>query len=199
MRCLVHIAWAGLVVLMLGGTHPASAQPASFEGGLGLRATSYLADPDASALDAFGLGVAAHTALRLYDVALLQIEGGVDYLGPLCYDTDAACASPQPSGASTFVASGAVGTGLRLPFPGARSFAVPVAARVLLGREWLTGGIGDGDCLNCTTDLTLDGGPFLEASLDVAARSHLRLRVGYRTYTASDRRGQLVLDIVSQQ
>lgn len=186
----------GLVLLLLVGPAPALAQAVAFEGGLDLRATTYRAATDGNTV---GLGGAAQTTARLYDLVLVQGEVGLDYLGPLCYDVGAACTTRRGGTPSTFVASGGVGAGVRLPLLGERPLGASLAGRVLLGREWLTGGIGADDCLNCTTDLALDGGPFLEGSLDVAAHSRLRVRLGYRTYLQGDRRGQAVLGIVSQQ
>jgi hypothetical protein len=196
-----HIRWGGLtLVLLLAGVSPVLAQHVAFEGGLDLRATSYRSGHEAAAeVNTVGLGVTAQTTARLIGRVLLQVEGGVDYLGPLCYDLGTDCTARRAAMTSTFVASGAIGTGVQLPLLGTQALGVPVAGRVLLGREWLAGGIGADDCLNCATDLELDGGPFLEGSLDVAAQPGLYLRLGYRTYAGSDRHGQVVLGVVAQQ
>lgn len=172
----------------------------SLHGGLGLTAAAF----EANVADAEGsVGVLLDVSPRLYRVLALRLEGGVEYLGAVCFEAGRACAAERRRSASsnTFMLSGSVAAGvftrpLRL---GSRSDGVDVVGGVLAGREWVEAGLGRGDCLNCRVrGLDVRGGFFLEPGLELSFFPGFALGVSYRLYSpSSDLQGRIAVRFIA--
>ena len=189
---------AGIVLLVLGLIPPAAfgqREALSFQGGVGLTAALF----DESIAGTGGsVGVQFGFSPRLYQVLALHVEGGVEYLGAICFEVgDAACeaARSRSPSSDTFMLSGALAVGIvtRPVRLGTRSEGVDVAVGLLAGREWVEAGLGQGDCLNCRVrGLDVRGGFFLEPMLELSFFPGFGLGVSYRIYSpASDLHGRI--------
>lgn len=163
--------------------------PWSLQGSFGLTAASFAAQ---TAGTGGSLGIRLGFAPRLLDVLAAHLEGGLDYLGPICFEAGDECeaARNRSDASETFMLSGAVALGMLTPpfYLGTRSEGVDVAVGVFAGREWVEAGLGRGDCLNCrVSGIDLRGGLFLEPTLELWFFSNVALGASYRRYsTASD-------------
>jgi hypothetical protein len=187
----------GMIVWVCGAISPgvfAQEKPWRFSGSFGLTAAS-LAEPAAGT--GSSVGVRLGMAPRLYDVLAASLEGGVDYLGALCFEAGAACAAARSRSSETFMlsASGAVGLLTPRVSLGARSEGVDVALGLFAGREWVEAGLGRGACINCRVDgLRVQGGLFVEPTLELWFFPGVALGAAYRAYSpASDIQGRLTV------
>lgn len=197
------VSSAGIVLLILFGLIPLTAfgqrGPLSFQGGLGLTAALF----DESIAGTGGsVGVQFSFSPRLYRVLTVRVEGGVEYLGAVCFEAgeDCSAARSRSSSSDTFMLSGSVAVGmmtrpLRL---GTRSEGVDGAVGLLAGREWVEAGLGQGDCLNCRVrGLDVRGGFFLEPTLELVFFPGFGLGASYRIYTpASNIQGRFSLRFI---
>lgn len=190
-------------VAMISGAKRAFAQdgPWSLQGSFGLTAASF-ADRTTDAEGSLGLRLTFSP--RLYRVLAARLEGGLDYLGPICFDIENTCAATdaRPRSSETFMLSGAVALGMLTPplYLGTRSEGVAVAVGVFAGREWIEAGLGHGDCLTCrVSGIDLRGGLFLEPTLELWFFSNAALGASYRLYsTASDLHRRLTVRFIAR-
>jgi len=181
-----------VLLFVLNGLLPpatASAQerPLSYQGSLGLT-VGFLAEPVAGT--GGSVGVQFGFSPRLFRVLALHFEGGVEYLGPVCFEEGAACRAARTRSTDTFMASGAAAVGLLTPpfYLGTRSERLDVAVGVFAGREGVVAGLGRGDCLTCrAAGVRLRGGFFVEPTLEVWFLPEYGIGTAFRLYdTAAD-------------
>jgi len=183
------VALAGVLVVALGVVTAGaqSNQVIGIHGGLDFVTTGYkksAARESNTVTRSFGI----HGFLesRFYDVVGFQGMLGWEYLGPVCIDLSESsdCDRRQEERTSLIFASiGGVLYGPPLaPLIGQRGFR-PVVG---FGREWVSRGVGDRDCLNCTLDsVHFDGGMFIEPGLELPAFNDISATLGYRLYQST--------------
>lgn len=179
-----------LTVLMMCAGLPVRGQdgPVTYQGGVALTAAGF----KRQVVDSGGsIGLHLHAEPRLYRVLAVRIEGGVDYLGRLCFDADGGCAEGRRASSSdTFMLSGSVAAGMLTPpvYLGTRAQGADVAVGLFAGREGVRAGIGQGDCINCRAPgVDLRGGFYLEPVFEVWFFPGFGMNAGYRIYQpASD-------------
>jgi hypothetical protein len=187
-----------LAVVAVASVGPASLvvraqtiSPVQVRGGFSLSTTSYskmAAERSNTVNRSFGF----HTVVepRLYDVIALPVVVGWEYLGPICLDWESSvdCSAAREERTSLlFAGVGAALYGPPIPLSldeedrGGRPFFV-------VGREWVSRGIGDDGCLNCILEsVRFSGGLFVEPGLELPAGEFLSVSVSYRMYEgASD-------------
>ena len=192
-----------LLLLLLLSLAPTTALgqdgPWYMQGTLGLTVASFGSEgTDAPA----SVGVQLGFSPRLYRVLAAHLEGGIGYLGRLCFEVGEACEASRrsPSSSETFMLSGAVAVGMLTPpfYLGTDSEGVDVAVGLFAGREWIEAGIGQGDCLNCrVSGLGLQGGFYVEPTLELWFFPGMALGAAYRLYsTDSDLHRRFTLRIL---
>ena len=176
--------------------------PWTLHGGIGVTLASF----DRSIGGAEGsIGLHFDFSPRLYRVLALRLEGGVEYLGGVCFEVEDACEverSGSPS-SDTFMLSGAVAAGIVTPplHLGPPSGGVNVVVGLLGGREWVEAGFAWGDCIYCRVrGLDIRGGFFLEPTVEVSMFSNIGLGVSYRTYSpSSDLEGRISVRLIATE
>jgi hypothetical protein len=187
LHCLRPVVWLLALVGLLPITASAQERPLSYQGSIGLT-VGVLAEPVAGT--GGSVGVQVGFSPRLFRVLVLHVEGGIEYLGPVCFEEGAACEAARARSSDTFMASGAVALGLLTPpfHLGTRSEGVDVAVGLLAGREGVVAGLGAGDCLNCrAAGVNLRGGFFVAPTLEVWFLRDVGVGTSFRFYdTAAD-------------
>lgn len=173
--------------------------PWRVQGSVGLTAASFAAEADVAQSS---VGIRLGVAPRLYGVLAAHLEGGVEYLGRLCFEAGAACAAERGRAPSsdTFMLSGTVALGMLTPpvYLGVGAEGIELAVGLFAGREWVEAGLGRGDCLNCrVAGLDLRGGLFVEPTLELWFMPGVALHAGYRVYSrAADLHRRLTLRLI---
>lgn len=175
----------------------------SIHGGMGLTTTSY----DERAAERSntvrrGFGLQGFVEPRLYDTVGLPVMIGWEYLGPICFDANETtrCAGRNERRTSLLFASlGAAMYGPSIPWPGDEG-APRRRAFIIAGREWVSRGIDDDDCLNCMIDdVHFDGGLFVEPGIELPAGRQMVVALGYRMYRgSSDLENRFVIRLISE-
>lgn len=205
MNRLRFLSGVALAFLVASSLIPArvSAQynsPVTVHGGLGLSTTSY--DRSAARQSntvSRSFGFQSFVEPRLYGTVGFPITIGWEYLGPVCFNTSesAACFDRPERRTSAFFAS--IGPALYGPPIPLTMLELDTDARpfILVGKEWVTGGFMDADCITCYVDgIDFDGGVFMEPGFGIQVTPDVTIGVGYRVYKSrSDLENRLVVRI----
>lgn len=172
--------------LLLGIYHSAFAQaPIQLRGGVTLTSTRY----DNKIADSFNLstrgwGFRGVFAPRFFGFTSLLAEGGWEYWAQVCIDPS----DCEPDRGSTSSIMGSLGAGLVSPLlfvddpEGRWGFGLTLYA----GREWISAGLSQDGCLNCTIpDLDVNGGYWIEGGLDVTPDPSIVVGFVYRRFESS--------------
>lgn len=179
----------GVVCLALALTGEVSGQQFAalrLYGGLGLSTTSYspAAARQSNTVDR-SFGLQSHFEPRFYDTVGLPVSIGWEYLGPVCLDIDSSVDCSAGREEKTSLLFGSIGAALYGPpipfeYQDEDSNGRPF---LMIGREWVSRGIGDRGCLNCILEsVQFDGGLFVEPGVEVSAGRHLNVSFSYRLY-----------------
>lgn len=174
-----------------------------FHGGLGLTTTSYRtsAAERSNTVDR-SFGVQSIFEPTLYETIGFPVSIGWEYLGPICLDIDPSVNCGARHEEKTSLLFGSVGISLHgPPLPlglGDRESAD--RPFVIVGREWVSRGIGDDGCLNCFLDsVRFRGGLFIEPGVSFGAGRYLTMNVGYRVYRGtSDLENRIAIRLITR-
>lgn len=192
--------------LTLQWVRPAAAQhfpSLSIHGGMGFTTTSYSKTAaEQSNTVSRGFGFQSILEPRLYNTIGIPIMIGWEYLGPICFDEGGSSGCPSRSERKTslfFASLGAALYGPSIPM----AFDQDSARRpfIIAGREWVSKGVGDDGCLNCTIEsVRFDGGLFVEPGIELPAGEDVTVSLGYRMYYArSDLENRFVIRFTSRR
>lgn len=202
-RLLLTLIVAGPALFVAAPTAAQYVSPLRLHGGLGVSTTSYspVAAERSNTVDR-SFGVQAFLEPRLFDTIGVPISVGWEYLGPVCFDVDSSVDCAARVEERTSLLFGSVGAALHGPpiplaFDGEASDGRPF---VIVGREWVSRGIGDDGCLNCALDtVRFEGGLFIEPGVSFSAGRDLIVSLGYRLYrSGSDLENRLGVRLLTR-
>jgi len=182
-RCLV----ASLFTLLIAscccpGALFAQESPVFLSGGIGFSTTSYDKQITGTNYSDRGFGFQGAFAPRFYEYFSVMAELGWEYLGQVCFSEE--CTPDRTSTSSRYaaIAAGFVSPSLNLE-EGQDDIGFGITGYA--GYQYVNAGLSEDNCLNChVDDLDINGGFFVEGSLDIYTGTEVALGFAYRRYGA---------------
>ena len=183
-RCLIPSLFTLLIAIFCcPGALVAQGSPVFLSGGIGFSTTSYNKQiTNAQNLSDRGFGFQGTFAPRFYEYFSVLAEIGWEYVGQVCLDNS--CDSEKTSTSSRYTSLGAGFVSPPVDLTDG-SDTIGLGITGYAGYQWVNAGLSEDNCINCTIDdLDINGGYYVEGSLDIYPGSEVALGFAYRRYGA---------------